>query len=95
MAPAAPAVRGSRSTPAQPAGTRRRFPLLGDLSGIGCILPRGLGDPIARIALELGTCVPAITFGIGTGLRDRLGLLRIAIPAERAFRLDGWPASFL
>lgn len=83
--PPAPATRAARAAraAAPPAGSRRRFPLLGDLAGIGCILPRGLGDPVARIALELGTCVPAITFGTGTGLRDRLGLLRIAIPAEK------------
>ena len=54
------------------AGSRRRFPLVTELTGIRCILPRGLGDAVARLALELGTCVPAVTFGTGTGWRDRL-----------------------
>lgn len=43
----------------------------------------GSGDELAREVLELGACVPVITMGIGTGLRDRLGLLRITIPPEK------------
>jgi len=65
------------------ASPAKRFSLVTDLAGICCILPRGLGDVVARVALELGTCVPAISFGTGTGWRDRLGLLRVAIPAEK------------
>jgi len=53
------------------------------LMGISCIAQRGEGNHIARVALDTGTCVPVITFGHGTGLRDKLGLLRIAIPAEK------------
>lgn len=49
-----------------------------------CILSRvGSGEQIARIALKLGACVPVISRGIGTGIRDRLGLLRITIPPEK------------
>lgn len=54
-----------------------------DLMAITCIVQRGQGDQIARIALDTGTCVPAVYFGIGTGLRDKLGLLRITIPPEK------------
>ena len=43
----------------------------------------GSGETIAGHALELGTCVPLVTLGLGTGLRDRLGLLRITIPPEK------------
>lgn len=67
------------SIPAQPASPRA----YGDLAGITCIVQRGEGDAVARVALETGTCVPAVLFGIGTGLRDKLGLLRITIPAEK------------
>jgi len=59
------------------------FPLLSELSGICCIAQRGQGNAVARVALDTGTCVPAITFGTGTGVRDKLGILRIAIPAEK------------
>ena len=59
------------------------FPLLTDLMGVCCIVQRGQGNTVARVALDTGTCVPAITFGDGTGVRDKLGLLRITIPAEK------------
>jgi nitrogen regulatory protein PII len=57
--------------------------LQSELTGICCIVQRGEGNDVARIALDTGTCVPAVTFGHGTGVRDKLGLLRIAIPAEK------------
>ena len=50
---------------------------------ISCIVPRGMGDSLARAMLELGICVPVIFFGTGVGLRDKLGLLRITIPVEK------------
>lgn len=51
------------------------------LAAITCILSApGAGDALARVALELGVCVPVVTIGEGTGMRDRLGLLRITIP---------------
>jgi len=54
-----------------------------DYIGITCIVQRGQATVIARLALELGLGVPVVTFGQGTGLRDKLGLLRITIPAEK------------
>lgn len=62
---------------------KKESKLQSQLTGICCIVQRGEGDTVARVALDTGTCVPAITFGHGTGLRDKLGLLRIAIPAEK------------
>jgi nitrogen regulatory protein PII len=56
---------------------------LSKLTGICCIVQRGLGDVVGRVALDTGTCVPVVTFGSGTGVRDKLGLLRITIPAEK------------
>ncbi|NLE56389.1 MAG: hypothetical protein GX617_15740 [Lentisphaerae bacterium] len=58
--------------------------LLRDLALITCITSiSGTGEELARVALELGTGVPVVTLGAGTGLRDRLGLLRITVPAEK------------
>jgi hypothetical protein len=54
-----------------------------DLTGVCCIVQRGHGDAVARVALDSGTCVPCVYFGLGTGLRDKLGLLRITIAAEK------------
>lgn len=59
------------------------IPVLSDLAFICCIAQRGEGDRMARISLDTGTCVPAITLGHGTGVRDKMGLLRITIPAEK------------
>lgn len=58
--------------------------LLPDLSLISCILSAGeQTEQIVRIALELGTCVPVVSQGSGSGMRDYLGLLRMTIPQEK------------
>ncbi len=71
----------------QSKSSRKRRPPrqpINDLAVLTCILSMpGSGETLAREALELGTCVPVVTLGIGTGLRDRLGLLRITIPPEK------------
>ena len=61
-------------------------------TGICCIMKRGQGDTVARIALDTGTCVPAIHFGTGTGVRDKMGLLRITIPPEKEI-IHAFPTS--
>jgi len=53
------------------------------LTGICCIVQRGEAETIVASVLEMGLGVPCITYGEGTGLRDKLGLLRIAIPAQK------------
>lgn len=60
-----------------------RYPMIQHLVGISCIVQRGQSDIIVRSALEMGICVPSVTFGVGAGLRDKLGLIRITIPAEK------------
>lgn len=50
---------------------------------IFCIVPRGHGEELARVMLEMGLCVPVVSYGEGMGMRDRLGLLRITIPQEK------------
>jgi hypothetical protein len=64
-------------------GTHEKPRVQNKLTGICCIVQRGQGDRLARVALDTGTCVPSVTFGEGTGLRDKLGLLRITIPAQK------------
>lgn len=51
------------------------------LTGISS-LP-GSGDELAALALKMGVAVPVISVGEGTGVRDRMGLLRITIPPEK------------
>ncbi len=58
--------------------------LLRDLRLLTCILSTASGgDLLGRVALQLGACVPVISLGTGTGIRDRLGLLRVTIPPEK------------
>ena len=57
-----------------------------DLVMLTGILSRaGGGEPLARSALKLGACVPLVTRGAGTGIRDQLGLLRVTIPPDKEF----------
>ncbi|TVR05005.1 MAG: hypothetical protein EA403_03750 [Spirochaetaceae bacterium] len=57
---------------------------LTDLTQITAILSTpGSGEQLGGLALELGTCVPVVTGAVGTGMRDRLGLLRVTIPADK------------
>ncbi len=53
------------------------------LVGIVCIARRGLADVAARAALDLGLSPPTVSFGEGMGMREKLGLLRIAIPSDK------------
>lgn len=71
-----------RAVPA-PRSMLSPVPVLQNLMGISCIVQRNNGNTIAQTALGLGTCVPVITFGEGTGLRDKLGLLRVTIPGAK------------
>ncbi len=49
----------------------------------GILSKAGGGERLTESALRLGACVPIVTRGFGTGLRDQLGLLRITIPPEK------------
>jgi hypothetical protein len=57
--------------------------LQNDIIGVCCIVQKGNGNDIGRVGLDTGTSIPSIIYGEGTGLRDKLGLWRITIPAEK------------
>lgn len=60
------------------------IPYLDKLSYVICVLSvPGSGDKMAKVALDLGICVPLITHGISNDLRDQLGLIRITISPEK------------
>lgn len=54
-----------------------------NLFGIYAIIQRGWGNTLAKTAIESGSCVPSVFYGVGGGIRDRMGLIRITIPAEK------------
>jgi nitrogen regulatory protein PII len=58
--------------------------LLNKLAYVICVLSvPGSAEQLAKIALDLGICVPFITVGTGNDIRDQLGLIRITISAEK------------
>ena len=54
-----------------------------NLASITCTVQHGRGNNIVRAVLNLGVPMPLVTAGSGTGLRDKLGLIRIALPAAK------------
>ena len=67
-----------------PAEGSARSPILSSaLAGIVCIVQRGQGDALSRTILEMGFSAPVAGFGLGMGLRSKLGLLRVTIPAGK------------
>ena len=54
-----------------------------DMTGIFCISQKDKSDPIAKAAMREGSPGPTVVFGQGRGIRERMGLLRIAISPEK------------
>jgi nitrogen regulatory protein PII len=54
-----------------------------NLVSITCIVQSGKADDISKAALQLGSPGPVISFGKGKGVRDRMGVIRIAISSEK------------
>ena len=55
-----------------------------NLASITCTkLAFGRGNSIANSVLDLGVPMPLVAAGTGTGLRDKLGVVRVALPAEK------------
>jgi nitrogen regulatory protein P-II 1 len=50
---------------------------------ITCIVQRGKADKVAKAALKAGASGATISFARGMGLRERLGLLGLAIVPEK------------
>ena len=50
---------------------------------IACVIQRGKADKIVKAALDAGAAGATVFFGRGMGLRERLGLLGLAIVPEK------------
>jgi nitrogen regulatory protein PII len=57
--------------------------LMTNLQLITCILQRGKADTVVDAAIEAGAPAATVSFGRGTGIRQRLGLLKFAISPEK------------
>ncbi len=63
--------------------SRRNLIVLTDVVLITCIVQRGLADTIVKAAREAGAQGATVYFARGTGVRERLGLLGVAVEVEK------------
>lgn len=62
---------------------RRNLTVLTDVALITCIVQRGLADTIVKAAREAGAQGATVYFARGTGVRERLGMLGVAVEVEK------------
>jgi nitrogen regulatory protein PII len=62
---------------------QRTITVLTDVALITCIVQRGLADTIIKAAREAGAQGATVNFARGTGVRERLGLLGVAVEVEK------------
>lgn len=63
--------------------TERNLTVLTDCVLITCIVQKGIADTIVRAAREAGAQGATIFYAKGTGVRERLGLLGVAVEVEK------------
>ena len=63
--------------------TAREFTVLTDVSMITCVVQRGKAEDVVSAAQEAGAQGATIYFGNGSGVRERLGLLGLAVDVEK------------
>ena len=59
------------------------IPILTDVALITCVVQRGIGDRIVQAAQDAGAQGATTSYARGTGVRERLGLLGLAIEVEK------------
>lgn len=63
--------------------SKREITVLTDVSMITCVVQRGKADEIVKAAQEVGAQGATIYYARGGGIRERLGLLGMAIEVEK------------
>lgn len=61
----------------------RQFTVLTDVSLITCIVEKGQADTIVTAAREAGAQGATVYYARGSGVRERLGLLGVAVEVEK------------
>lgn len=61
----------------------REFTVLTDVSMITCVVQRGNAEKVVQAAQEAGAQGATIYYGSGSGVRERLGLLGLAVDVEK------------
>ena len=62
---------------------KRRITFLTDVRLITCIVQRGLADSIVNAAQDAGAQGATIFYAKGSGVRERLGILGVAVEVEK------------
>lgn len=63
---------------------KRRAIFLTDLALITCIVQRGMGDKIVLAARDAGAQGATVNYARGSGVRERLGFLSVAVDSEKS-----------
>ena len=63
--------------------SNREMVVLTDVALITCIVQRGVAEPILKAAREAGAQGATVNFASGYGVRERLGLLGVAVNVEK------------
>lgn len=63
--------------------SQRNLTVLTDVALITCIVQRGLADAIVKASREAGAQGATVYFARGTGIRERLGVLGVAVEVEK------------
>ena len=62
---------------------KRKVTNLTDVSEITCVVQKGMADEIVQSLLDAGIQGATVHSGVGTGIRERMGLLGVAVEVER------------
>jgi nitrogen regulatory protein P-II 1 len=62
---------------------KRKITFLTDVRLITCIVQRGLGDTIVNAAQDAGAQGATVFYAKGSGVRERLGVLGVAVEVEK------------
>lgn len=62
---------------------KRNFTVLKDVMQITCIVEKGQADHIVQAAREAGAQGATVYYARGSGVRERLGLLGVAVEVEK------------
>ena len=63
--------------------SKKEITVLTDVSLITCIVQRGYGDQVLRAAQEAGAQGATVHYARGSGVRERLGSLGVAVEVEK------------
>jgi nitrogen regulatory protein P-II 1 len=63
--------------------TKRDVAILTDVALITCVVQRGVAETITNVATEAGAQGATVNFAKGMGIRERLGILGVAVEVEK------------